>query len=68
MREVCVASDLGEDVARLGVFIGTYILALALMLFILHPLICFFVAKRNPFKFMASLTEPMLIVFATTLT
>lgn len=68
MREVCVASDLGEDVARLGVFIGTYMLALALMLFILHPLICFFIAKRNPFKFMATLTEPMLIALATTLT
>ena len=52
---------------RLGLFIGSFMFGLAIALFILHPLIYFVVLRKNPFRFFATLTEPMLIALATTL-
>ena len=68
MKVVAGAADIGESFTKVGMYIGTFMLGLAIALFILHPLIYFIIVRKNPLKFMASLTEPMLIVLATTLT
>ena len=54
-----------ELLVRLAAFVGVAVGAMAIHMFIVYPLMIFFLARRNPITFFAQIREPMVVAFST---
>jgi Na+/H+-dicarboxylate symporter len=64
-KVVADQDDLLGLVSRMGLYMGTVILALSIHFFITLPLIVRFVGKVRPFRHMKNMTTPLLTAFST---
>ncbi|MFC2098266.1 dicarboxylate/amino acid:cation symporter [Bacteroidota bacterium] len=64
-RVVADQDDLGNLVARMGLYMGTVILALLIHFFITLPLIVKFIGKAKPWKHLKNMSTPLLTAFST---
>lgn len=64
-KTLAYTKNLEDDFSRLGLFIGTVMIGLAILTFICVPLTHFMFTRSNPFKFMLTMLQPGMIVMAT---
>ncbi|MBI9035156.1 MAG: dicarboxylate/amino acid:cation symporter [Bacteroidales bacterium] len=64
-KVVADQDDLMGLVSRMGLYMGTVIVALGIHFFITLPLILRFVGKLKPFKHLKNMTTPLLTAFST---
>jgi Na+/H+-dicarboxylate symporter len=64
-RVVADQDDLGNLVARMGLYMGTVILALLIHFLLTLPLIVRFIGKASPWKHMKNMSTPLLTAFST---
>ncbi|MFC2115735.1 dicarboxylate/amino acid:cation symporter [Bacteroidota bacterium] len=64
-RVVADQEDLGNLVTRMGLYMGTVILALAIHFLITLPLIVKLIGKAKPFKHLRNMSTPLLTAFST---
>ena len=64
-KTVASTKSIEEDFKRLGMFFLTVMIGLNILMFVIHPIVFFIVRRSNPFKFIASIIQPSLVVFAT---
>lgn len=57
--------DLYNLVTRMGMYMGTVVLALGIHFFVTLPLIAKFIGKIKPFKHMSNMSTPLLTAFST---
>ena len=65
VKVVAEQKDFGDLVYRLGTFMLTVLIALAIHAFITLPLLVKFVGKARPFKHMKNVSTPLLTAFST---
>ena len=65
IKVVSDQDDLGNLVARMGLYMGTVILALLIHFFVTLPLIVKFIGKAKPFRHMKNMSTPLLTAFST---
>ncbi len=64
-KVVADQDDLGNLVTRMGLYMGTVILALLVHFFITLPLIVRFIGKAKPWKHLTNMSTPLLTAFST---
>ena len=64
-RVVADQDDLGNLVTRMGLYMGTVILALLIHFLITLPLITRLIGKSRPFRHMKNMSTPLLTAFST---
>ncbi len=64
-KVVAEQDDLMSLVARMGLYMGTVILALSIHFFITLPLIVRFIGRAKPFRHMKNMSTPLLTAFST---
>ncbi len=64
-KVVSEQDDLTSLASRMGLYMGTVILALAIHFFITLPLILKFIGKSKPFRHMKNMSTPLLTAFST---
>ena len=64
-RTVTSSKDTGDEFRHLGLFILTALLGFLMWSLIVSPAVYFAFKRTNPFRFLFTLIEPVLIVFAT---
>ena len=64
-KVVADQDDLPNLVTRMGLYMGTVILALMIHFFLTLPLIVKFVGKARPFKHLKNMSTPLLTAFST---
>lgn len=64
-RIIAEQDDLGQLVQRMGLYMGTIILALAVHFFITLPLLTRMLGKVNPWAHLKNMTTPLLTAFST---
>ncbi len=64
-KVVADQDDLGNLVLRMGLYMGTVILALLIHFFITLPLILKFIGKSNPWQHLRNMSTPLLTAFST---
>ena len=64
-KVVAEQDDLMGLVARMGLYMGTVILALSIHFFITLPLIVKFIGRAKPFRHMKNMSTPLLTAFST---
>ncbi|KAJ8299196.1 hypothetical protein KUTeg_023256 [Tegillarca granosa] len=67
-KEIASTENINEDFRKLGMFVLTVMIGLFIIGFVMLPLVYIIVKKSNPFRFLATLIEPILITFAGTST
>lgn len=65
VKVIADVDDLWNLVARMGLYMGTVLGALAIHAFITLPLIVRFIGKAKPFKHFGAVTTPLLTAFST---
>lgn len=61
-----LAAQFGWDLLiRLSAYVGVVLLALAVQMFVIYPLLIAFLAKRSPLRFFAAVQEASVMAFAT---
>lgn len=65
IKVVADQDDLGNLVARMGLYMGTVILALLIHFALTLPLIVHFIGKARPFRHMKNMSTPLLTAFST---
>lgn len=63
-KVIASTENIHEDFRKLGMFVLTVMIGLFIFALVLVPLVYYFIKKSNPFRFLATLIEPMLISFA----
>lgn len=64
-KVVADQDDLGNLISRMGIYMGTVILALVIHAFVSLPLIVRFIGKSRPFRHFRNMTTPLLTAFST---
>ena len=64
-KVVADQENLPELVSRMGLYMGTVILALAIHFFIILPLIVRYIGRARPFRHMRNMSTPLLTAFST---
>jgi Na+/H+-dicarboxylate symporter len=64
-KVVSEQDDLTSLASRMGLYMGTVILALAIHFFITLPIILKYIAKVKPFRHMKNMSTPLLTAFST---
>ena len=64
-KVVADQDDLGNLVTRMGLYMGTVVLALVIHFLVTLPLIVKFVGKAKPWKHMKNMSTPLLTAFST---
>lgn len=67
-RTIASSADTSAEFRHLGMFIATALLGFALWSLAVVPLVYFIIYRTNPFRFLFTLVEPVLITFATSST
>ncbi|XP_052066157.1 excitatory amino acid transporter 1-like [Mytilus californianus] len=67
-RTLASSADTSDEFKHLGMFIATVLLGFALWSLAVVPLVYFIIYRTNPFRFLFTLVEPVLITFATSST
>jgi len=65
-RTIAGTENISEDFRMLSMYLVTVVSSLVLYNVLLMSIAYFVVKRRNPFRFMLSLMEPIMITFATT--
>jgi len=65
VKTVLVADDIVGDFRKLGLYVLTIMAGLFMCSFIFMPLAYFIIRRTNPFKFVFSIIQPIMIAFAT---
>ncbi|WP_374274255.1 dicarboxylate/amino acid:cation symporter [Brevundimonas sp.] len=61
-----LAAVFGWDLLiRLGAFVGVAVLAMAIHMFVVYPILVWSLGKRNPIQFFSDIREAMVVAFAT---
>lgn len=64
-RIIAEQDDLGQLVQRMGLYMGTIVLALSVHFFVTLPLLTWLIAKVNVWKHLKNMTTPLLTAFST---
>jgi Na+/H+-dicarboxylate symporter len=64
-KVVADQDDLTSLMTRMGLYMGTVVLALLIHFFVILPLIVKFIGKSNPFMHMKNMSTPLLTAFST---
>lgn len=64
-KTIASTSDVEDTFTKLGYYFLTVFSGLVIFMFIIMPLVYFFIRRRNPFNFMATTIPSIMIVFAT---
>ncbi len=64
-KVVADQDDLGSLLVRMGMYMGTVVLALAIHFFITLPIATKYIGKVNPFKHLKNMSTPLLTAFST---
>ncbi len=65
VKVVADQDDLINLISRMGLYMGTVLLALAIHAFIILPLIVKFIGKARPFRHFSNMSTPLLTAFST---
>lgn len=67
-KTMAATKNLEDDFSRLGLFIGTVLAGLAILTFLILPVVYFAFVRKNPFRFLFTMIEPVLITIAASST
>lgn len=65
---MAATKNLEDDFNRLGLFIATVMAGLGILTFVILPIVYFIFIRKNPFKFLFTMIEPVMITIAASST